>query len=60
MPVMLVWGQLAADLENQGRQVPAIDSLIAATRLLGGLDLVTRSKSSFAHSGVTVTNPWEQ
>ena len=60
VPVMLVWGQLAADLEKQGRRMPAIDSLIAATCLQGGLDLVTRNESDFAHSGVTVVNPWEQ
>jgi toxin FitB len=59
-PVMLVWGQLAADLEKQGRRMPAIDSLIAATCLQGRLDLVTRNESDFAHSGVTVINPWEQ
>lgn len=60
IPVMLVWGKLTADLEKQGRQMPAIDSLIAATCLLGGLDLITRNESDFAHSGVTVINPWEQ
>jgi predicted nucleic acid-binding protein len=58
--VMLVWGQLAADLEKQGKPMPAIDSLIAATCLQGRLDLVTRNESDFAHSGVTVINPWTQ
>ena len=60
IPVVLVWGQLTADLEKQGRRMPAIDSLIAATCLQAGLDLVTRNESDFAHSGVTVVNPWEQ
>jgi len=59
-PVMLVWGQLTADLERQGRPMPAIDSLIAATCLQARLDLVTRNESDFAHSGVAVVNPWEQ
>jgi predicted nucleic acid-binding protein len=59
-PVVLVWGQLTADLEKQGRRMPAIDSLIAATCLHGRLDLVTRNESDFAHSGVTVVSPWEQ
>jgi toxin FitB len=58
-PVMLVWGQLTADLEKQGRRMPAIDSLIAATCLQGGLDLVTRNEGDFVHSGVTVINPWK-
>jgi toxin FitB len=56
--VMLVWGQLAADLEKQGKPMPAIDSLIAATCLQQRLDLVTRNESDFAYSGVTVINPW--
>ena len=58
--VMLVWGQLAADLEKQGQRMPAIDSLIAATCLQGRLDLVTRNESDFADSSVTVFNPWTQ
>ena len=56
--VMLVWGQLAADLEKQGKPMPAIDSLIAATCLQGKLDLVTRNEGDFVHSGVSVINPW--
>jgi predicted nucleic acid-binding protein len=56
--VMLVWGQLAAALEKQGKPMPAVDSLIAATCLQGKLDLVTRNESDFAHSGVTVIDPW--
>jgi predicted nucleic acid-binding protein len=56
--VMLVWGQLAANLDRQGRPMPAIDSLMAATCLHERLDLVTRNESDFAHSGVTVINPW--
>jgi tRNA(fMet)-specific endonuclease VapC len=58
--VMLVWGQLTADLEKQGRPMPAIDSLIAATCLQARLDLVTRNERDFAPSGVAVVNPWEQ
>jgi predicted nucleic acid-binding protein len=57
--VMLVWGQLIADLEKQGRRMPAIDSLIAATCLQEKLDLVTRNDRDFANSGVTVVNPWD-
>ena len=60
IPVMLVWGQLTAGLEKQGRRMPAIDSLIAATCLQARLDLVTRNESDFAHCGIAVVNPWEQ
>jgi tRNA(fMet)-specific endonuclease VapC len=57
---MLVWGELSADLETQGRTMPAIDSLIAATALQGRLNLATRSEHDFANSGVAVINPWRQ
>jgi predicted nucleic acid-binding protein len=59
-PLMLVWGELTANLEKQGRRMPAIDSLIAATALQGRLSLVTRNEDDFANSGVTVVNPWQQ
>jgi predicted nucleic acid-binding protein len=58
--VMLVWGKLVADLEKQGKPMPAIDSLLAATALQGGLTLVTRNEGDFTHCGVTVINPWEE
>jgi predicted nucleic acid-binding protein len=58
--VVLVWGELTADLEKQGRRMPAIDSLIAATALQGRLSLATHNVDDFANSGVAVFNPWEQ
>ncbi len=58
--VMLVWGGLTADLEKQGRRMPAMDSLIAAIALQGRLNLVTRNEDDFAYSGVAVINPWQQ
>jgi predicted nucleic acid-binding protein len=58
--VVLVWGKLVADLEKQGKPMPAIDSLLAATALQCGLALVTRNEDDFAHCGVAVINPWEQ
>jgi predicted nucleic acid-binding protein len=58
--VMLVWGELTADLEKQGRKMQAVDSLIAAIALQGRLSLVTRNEDDFANSGVAVINPWEQ
>ena len=56
--VMLVWGELTADLEKKGRKMPAIDSLIAAIAVQGALSVVTRNETDFEHSGVPVINPW--
>ena len=58
--VMLVWGELTATLEKRGRRMPAMDSLIAAVALRGGLHLVTCNEDDFAYSGVSVINPWTQ
>ena len=58
--VMLVWGKLIADLEKQGKPMPAIDSLLAATALQGGLILATRNEDDFAYCSTAVVNPWEQ
>jgi len=58
--VMLLWGQMTADLERQGWPMPAMDSLIAATCLHHGMALVTRNEDDFVHSGVTLVNPWSR
>jgi tRNA(fMet)-specific endonuclease VapC len=58
--VVLVWGELIASLEKQGCPMPAIDSLIAASALEGGLDLVTRNDGDFDHAGVALFNPWSE
>ena len=58
--VMLAWGELTANLEKQGKKMPPMDSLMSAMALQGGLHLVTRNEDDFAHSGVTVVNPWAQ
>jgi len=58
--VMLVWGELAGRLENEGRPITAIDSLIAAIALQGNHRLVTRNEHDFQHTGVTIINPWKE
>ena len=56
--VMLVWGELTAKLEVQGRKMPAMDSLIAAVALSEKLSLVTRNEDDFKHVDIPITNPW--
>jgi len=43
--VLIEWGALAARLESEGKTMPAIDSLIAATAPAKKMTLVTRNVS---------------
>ena len=55
---MLLWGELVGRLEQQGRSLPVMDSLIAAIALQNSLSLVTRNENDFAETGVEIVNPW--
>lgn len=57
--VMRVWGRLTAQLERQGRPLPAIDSLIAAIAIHANLQIVTRNENDFSGTGVSIINPWK-
>lgn len=50
------WGRLLAD---EGRPLPTIDSLLAATALHHELRLVTRNTKDFEIQGLEVIDPWE-
>jgi toxin FitB len=55
---MVLWGKLIGQLEQNGRPLPAMDSLIAAIALQHSLSLVTRNEKDFAGTGVVIVNPW--
>lgn len=56
--VIMTWGQLIADLERNGKPMPAIDSLIAATAFCLGYTLVTRNTADFDSVAINILNPW--
>ena len=60
LDTMILWGNLIARLESQGRVLPLMDSLIAITALQGGFTLVTRNEKDFAGTGVTLLNPFTE
>lgn len=57
-PVLLTWGRLVASLESEGKPIPAIDSLLAATASQTGFTLVTRNTGDFEPAGISVLDPW--
>ncbi len=52
------WGEILAAAEMNGKPLPAIDSLIAATAQVHDLSVVTRNTQDMEGSGVEVINPW--
>lgn len=58
LEVAEIWGQICADAERRGRELPVVDSLIAATALHHGMIVVTRNVAHFSLAGVPVENPW--
>lgn len=60
MDIANKWGEILATAEKQGRSLPAIDSLLAATALVHDLTIVTRNTQDMDGSGVDIINPWSE
>lgn len=58
-PTMLLWGSLVARMEQNGKPMSVMDSLIVATALQNNQTIATRNISDFIPCGVQVINPWE-
>lgn len=54
----LRWAELLAELRSRGRAMPIKDSLIAASALVHGLAVATRTTRDFAAAGVEVVDPF--
>jgi predicted nucleic acid-binding protein len=52
------WGWLAAQAKINGRVLPVIDGLLAATALHHNLVLVSRNITDFLITRVPILNPW--
>lgn len=59
LQVAIKWGMIQGVAEKAGRQMPAIDALIAATGIAHRLTVVTRNTRDMRESGATLLNPWE-
>ena len=57
--VAMVWGKIQAKTELDGKPMPAIDGLIAATGMAHDLTVATRNIADMKQSGVTLLNPWK-
>jgi hypothetical protein len=53
-----VYGELVAKLESDGRTIDVIDAMIAAIALSNAATLATRNLAHFAHTGLTLVDPF--
>ncbi len=56
---MLFWGETITKLEQKGRVLPFMDSLIAVTALTHNLTLITKNEADFKNTGVKILNVWK-
>lgn len=56
--IALEWGMLSGGNAKQGRTLPVIDALLAATAIVHNLTFITRNESDFNPLPIRVINPW--
>ncbi|TAE59069.1 MAG: type II toxin-antitoxin system VapC family toxin [Nostocales cyanobacterium] len=57
--ILDTWAKICGQSEAEGKKLPIMDSLIAATASENNLIIVTRNISDFAFSSVNVFSPWD-
>jgi predicted nucleic acid-binding protein len=57
--ILDTWAKICGQSEAQGKKLPIMYSLIAATASENNLIIVTRNFSDFAFSSVNVFSPWD-
>lgn len=55
---MITWGEITARVEIEGRRMPVMDSLIAASARTHDCVLITRNVADFEPAGIEIINPW--
>ena len=55
---MIEWGELTSRLEKRGRNLPFMDSILAAQAIHFHCTLVTRNERDFEGCGIEIYNPW--
>lgn len=54
-----IWGELIARTVKLGHNLAVPDTMIAATAMQHGMQVVTRNVKDFEPTGVLIVNPWE-
>ncbi len=56
--IIYIWGKICGENEKNGKKLPIIDSLIAATAIAHKLTVVSRNTKDFEMCNLKVLNPW--
>lgn len=60
LDVAFAWGGMMGEAERQGRKLPVLDAMIAATALHHEMTVVTRNAEDMIRCHVEVINPWRE